>query len=79
MNKKQFYAIESIDDDIREAMLEVYGCPPDDFIDGSQGGGIDSEALFREDPAANQALTDALDKELGYLGAAMLADNFKRH
>ena len=72
--------MRSIDDDIRQAMLDANGgSPPDDFIEDAQGGGLDSDVLARQDPEANQALIDALDRELTEMGAGEMPNTQLRH
>jgi hypothetical protein len=80
MNKEQFNAMQSIDDGIREAMLEANGGrPPDDFIEDAQGGGVSSDVLARQDPAADQVLIKALDRELAEMGADITEDGQVRY
>jgi hypothetical protein len=70
VKKEQFEQLQSIDDDLRKAVLEANGGrPPDNFIEDAQGGGVDSELLARRDPEADELLIEALDDELEKLGA----------
>jgi ubiquinone/menaquinone biosynthesis C-methylase UbiE len=76
-----FMDMKSIDDNIRQAILEMNdGRPPDNFIEDAQGGGLDAELLAKESPEEERAMIMALDQDLARLspGADVLEDGVLR-
>lgn len=65
MPKGRFEDMQSVDEKIRQAMLDNNdGQPPDNFIEDAQGGGIDAEHLADQSPEKEDAMRRALDGAL---------------
>ncbi len=72
--------MKSIDEPIRQAILEDNnGRPPDDFVESAEGGGLDADMLAKESPADELALSQYLRDELVEINPDVLENGELRY